>query len=178
MLLNLSFCCQSVPTLRIRKSCQIIISVLIRIIRFVKIISFISIIPQDQVKNPWFRESMNLVFRANVCSRNQLSSLFLISCLLLRLSQLAPRATTSLALLPSRFGKGPDTRVYCHLLVLIVISGLYAPSVHCVRGTGARVLNCLSHKCLRLGRCPSLIHSRAAFHMRQSYHWLPHVGPT
>ena len=58
-------------------SYQIIVTVLKRVIIFLTVIFpsggllfFFFIIPEDQMKNALFRESMNLVFKANACSKN------------------------------------------------------------------------------------------------------------
>lgn len=134
------------------------------------------IIPEDQFKNLRFRESMNLVFRTNICSRNQLSSLIsgIIPLIGIALTSFQSH-TYPPPLLPSRFCKSYTmwkgkalTPQSASISWIPLLPRGFSCSLHCVGRTESQVLSYLSHLCLSLGPYPPSLHSVAPRPMTQS----------
>ena len=172
-------------------SYQIIVTVLKRVIIFLKVI-----FPSGGLLSFFFSLSLRIKWRILYLGKiwswylrlmltlKTSYPYFLVLCLLLGLSWLALKATPPSTPTCTIWGKlpyvgieSPDTPVSPHLLNLIVIPGFHCSFCTLCQRTGGQSTGQLLFHVLSLGLAHALSHSRATVCMRQSYHWHSRLGP-
>ena len=135
------------------------------------------------MKNPLFRENMNLYLRLMLALKTSYPY-FLVLCLLLGLSWLALKATPPSTPTCTIWGKLPYVGREALTPQSAPISWISLLSLDfncsfctlCQR-TGGQSTGQLLFHVLSLGLARALSHSRATVCMRQSYHWHSRLGP-